>query len=326
MIDQHEAPPRLEPSVVALDDPTWQAALAVGQRLLTRKARSFALATRLLPRQMRDDVAVLYAFCRIADDLADDAADEVGLARLEAELCGQRSPRPVIAALHALAQRHDFPIAYAHTLLLGVQSDLAPLRIVTEEDLLRYSYQVASTVGLMLSRVLGVRDPAADLSAIALGLGMQLTNIVRDVAEDAAKGRVYLPESALAVHGLRPVDLLAGRADRAAVHAVCLDVLELADCCYRVADRGLADIPLRSRFGIAVAARLYAAIGWRIRRTGHHPLDGRMVVPRREKCFRVLQGIVVAMRAVPDRERIAVPTTARGGRLHVDRHVVGHRA
>jgi phytoene synthase len=149
----------------------------------------------------------------------------------------------------------------------------------------------------MLSHLLGVRDPAAEPHAIDLGLAMQLTNIVRDVREDAERGRVYLPRTRLAAHGITPEQVLAGAAPRSALRQVCLEVLNLADRYYASAEQGFRFIPLRSRLGVAVASRVYAAIGWRIRRTGHHPLDGRMVVPRAEKLGRIGQAVAVSLRS-----------------------------
>lgn len=294
------APPR-DPTPAPSESDAWLQALEFGRTLLARKARSFHLATSLLPADLRDDIAILYAFCRLADDLADESespeAGDLALRRLDAELRGARPPSAVIAALRALAKRHDFPLTHAHALLDGVRSDLGPVRIEDDVQLLDYSYLVASTVGLMLSHLLGVRDPAAEPHAIDLGLAMQLTNIVRDVREDAERGRVYLPRTRLAAHGITPEQIIDGTASRAALRQVCLELLGLADRYYESAEQGFRFIPLRSRLGVAVAARVYASIGWRIRRTGHHPSDGRMVVPRAEKLGRIGQAVAVSLRS-----------------------------
>jgi phytoene synthase len=292
-----------EPGHAALAIPSESAArleaLVVGRELLARKARSFNLATSLLPADLRDDIAILYAFCRLADDLADESASRAqagaALNRLEAELLGDRPQQSVVIALRSLARQHGFPVAHARALLDGVRTDLELVRIEDDVQLLDYSYLVASTVGLMLSRILGVRDPEAEPHAIDLGLAMQLTNIVRDVREDAERGRVYLPRTRLAAYGVTPEQVVAGTAPRGALRQVCLEVLELADRYYASAEQGFRFIPLRARFGVAVAARVYASIGWRIRRTGHDPLDGRMVVPPAEKLGRIGQAMAVSL-------------------------------
>jgi 15-cis-phytoene synthase len=290
-----------EPAAVEQDSAAWFEAVGIGRQLLARKARSFHLATRLLPEDLRDDIAVLYAFCRIADDLADESDSpelaDVALSRLEAELLGAQPQRAVISALRGLARRRGFPLSHARALLEGVRSDLRPARIENDVQLLDYSYLVASTVGLMLNHLLGVVDPEAEPHAIDLGLAMQLTNIVRDVREDAERGRVYLPHTRLTAHGITPEQVIAGTASRGALRDVCLEVLELADRYYASAEQGFRFIPLRARFGVAVAARVYAAIGRRIRRTGHHPLDGRMVVPGPEKLGRIGQAVAVTLRS-----------------------------
>jgi phytoene synthase len=276
---------------------TWRAAVRTGHELLARKARSFHLATSFLPAALQDDVAVLYGFCRIADDLADDAGDLEELHRLEEELLGARRARPIISALVVVAERHGFSLTPARLLLEGVATDLGRVRIENDADLLTYSYKVASTVGLMVSRVFGVRDPRAEPFAVDLGLAMQLTNIVRDVREDAARDRVYLPRTRLAAHGIDPDDLVAGRAAREGVRAVSMEVLALADRYYRSAEQGLRFIPFRARIGVAVALRVYASIGWRIRRLAHNPLDGRMVVPGYEKAGQVMAALALSLRA-----------------------------
>lgn len=294
----HAVVERAAPGRPGEPDRAWPQAVSEGRALLARKARSFHLATALLPVPVQDDVAVLYGFCRLADDLADEPRSRAGAAaaldRLEAELLGVARPRTLIAGYRHMAWRHAMPLGPARTLLRGVRTDLADVAIEDDVALLRYCYRVAATVGLMLNRVLGVAGTEADACAVDLGLAMQLTNIVRDVREDAQQGRVYLPRHRLAAHGTSPEAMLAGTAPRPAVRAVALELLALADALYGHAASGLGFIPLRARPGIAAAYRLYASIGWRIRRRGHHPLDGRMVVPRLEKGWRLVEAAGLA--------------------------------
>jgi len=160
-----------------------------------------------------------------------------------------------------------------------MQNDLRPVRVPDDAALLDYCYCVAGTVGLMMCGVLGVTAPAASGPAIALGQAMQLTNICRDVAEDAGLGRVYIPAVRLAARGVTPDEVLAGTADRRAVAAVVADLLALADGRYQAAEAGMHHIPARARVAILVAARLYRAIGARIARQSYDPWRGRAVVP-----------------------------------------------
>lgn len=278
-----------------IDEATWAGVVRSGHALLARKARTFRLATAMLPAGLHDDIAVLYAFCRTADDLVDEAGDELALRRLEREVAGDAPACPLVEALQELARRHGLSLGHAQALLAGVRQDLGCVVMENDGQLLTYSWRVASTVGLMVSRLLGVEDPAAEGHAADLGLAMQLTNIVRDVREDALRGRVYLPRTRLEAHGLSSDDVLRGR-QREGVRAVCLELLDLADRYYASGEAGFRYIPLRARVGIAVAQRVYASIGWRIRATGHHPLDGRLVVPRSEKLGRVGEALAVSFR------------------------------
>jgi phytoene synthase len=152
-----------------------------------------------------------------------------------------------------------------------------------DDELLRYCYRVASTVGLMMCAVLGVREPSAFPHAVDLGVAMQLTNICRDVREDARMGRVYLPASRLEAAGLTPDDLLQDRVDREALARVVADLLHLADRYYASADAGMRWIPARARTAIVVASRVYRAIGVKLRRRGCDAWSGRTVVGGVEK-------------------------------------------
>jgi len=284
------------PACPAIDETTWAGVVRSGHALLAQKARTFRLATAMLPAGLHDDIAVLYAFCRTADDLVDEAGDECALLRLERELAGAESACPLVQALQDLARRRGISLGHAQALLTGMRQDLGCVMMESDGQLLAYSWRVASTVGLMVSRLLGVEHPAAEGHAADLGLAMQLTNIVRDVREDALRGRVYLPRTRLEAHGLSADDVLQGR-QREGVRVVCLELLDLADRYYASGEAGFRYIPLRARVGIAVAQRVYASIGWRIRATGHHPLDGRLVVPRSEKLGRVGEAVAVSVRS-----------------------------
>jgi phytoene synthase len=137
---------------------------------------------------------------------------------------------------------------------------------------------VAGTVGLMMCGVLGVKGEVARRHAIDLGVAMQLTNIARDVAEDARMGRVYLPRTRLEAAGTSPEALLEGRADPAAVSTVVRDLLAVAEVYYRSADAGMPHIPFRSRVAVLAASRLYRQIGRVLLARGADPLEGRTVV------------------------------------------------
>ncbi|HEX8211393.1 MAG TPA: phytoene/squalene synthase family protein [Longimicrobium sp.] len=260
--------------------------LAESHDVFRRKARTFWWASRLLPRTVRDDAATVYAFCRMVDDMGDEADDpsvaELALQALSNEVAGRQHPRPIVAELRAAAARLGLPMEAAAELIAGVRSDLGVVRMVDDAELVRYCYRVASTVGLMMCGVLGVHCREALPHAIDLGIAMQLTNICRDVAEDAERGRVYLPAARLRAAGIDPEEVVRGTADPERMAIVVRSVLALADRYYRSADGGMRDIPWRFRPAILVASRTYRAIGVKLR--GRPPgTSGRAVVPWPEK-------------------------------------------
>lgn len=264
---------------------------AESRAVLGRHGKSFRLAGRLLPEALLDDAAVLYAFCRLADDEVDEAQDPaeaaVAMRGLRRELRGE-GPRPLVAAFLEMARRRGLPRRAAEHLLDGVESDLGRVRVADEAELLRYAYRVAGTVGLMMCGVLGARETAARPHAVDLGIGMQLSNIARDVAADAAMGRVYLPAAWLREAGVDPEQLLKTEADPAAVVRVVGRVLDLAEAYYRSADGGLRWLPWRSRWTVLAAGRLYRAIGRKVRRRGVAALRDRTVVAWPEKAWQLL--------------------------------------
>lgn len=279
-----------EPSVHRQDAPP-DALVAHSREVLSTHARSFRWAGALLPRERLDDAAVVYAFCRLVDDLADEAPDPAvarkDLDQLRAELHGAAPRRHLVQATVAVLERGGQGIAPATHLIEGVLSDLDEVRLPDDAALHRYGYQVAGTVGLMMCAVLGVTDPAALPFAVDLGVGMQITNICRDVREDAERGRVYLPATRLRTAGVPPERLLAAAGpgpdltptERSALSRVVDDLLVDADRFYASADRGMRFIPWRARLAIRVASRVYRAIGVKLRRRGSDPWGGRTFVP-----------------------------------------------
>ncbi len=237
------------------------------RRVLARQSKSFNWAARLFDRHTADDVATLYHFCRLVDDIADHqetvaARHRLGLIR--AELDYGDSPQPEVMALIELARRRGMGLRLPGMLVDAVHADTGGVRLASEAELLRYAYGVASTVGLMMCAVMGVRDPAAQPFAVDLGIGMQLTNIARDVVEDAWRGRRYLPGEWLG-QDLAPSRIVAASAaTRRRVLEARGRLLARADVYYRSADRGMRFIPWRARLAVLTAARLYEAIGNRL--------------------------------------------------------------
>jgi 15-cis-phytoene synthase len=252
---------------------------------LARHAKTFALAARLLPAKLRGEVAVVYAWCRRSDDAIDlvpATARPEALARLRAELAAIYQPAvpedPLTAAFQQVVLRRRIPRQWPGDLIEGFAMDVERRRYPTEQALLLYCFRVAGTVGLMMARLMGVRDPAALRRAVDMGMAMQLTNICRDVAEDWHDGRLYLP-----------LDLLgsgaaAGPNGPLAASAVQI-LLAKADQLYRSGDAGLGALPFRCAVAIRAARLAYGAIGGVIARRGFDLHARRAVVPRWRKAW-----------------------------------------
>ena len=269
--------PAVDDTVADLSERTFSAADAV----LAAKGRSFHWARHLLSPVHAARATRLYGFCRYIDDLADestsaDAAREL-LASASRSIGTGRSGNPVIIdALDLMGECRIDP-AVVLELIRGVASDVEPVRMPDEATLLRYCYHVAGTVGLMMCRVLDVDDPAALPHAIDLGIGMQLSNICRDVAADAASNRRYLPASMIGE--LAPEALIDPGEPLQPLLRRCIAVLlDRADAYYSSGEAGLPYLPIGARSAILVAARLYRAIGTRLRRRDHAYWTGRAMV------------------------------------------------
>ncbi|MEO1512137.1 MAG: squalene/phytoene synthase family protein, partial [Planctomycetota bacterium] len=182
-----------------------------------------------------------------------------------------------------LADRHAVPVSHARELVEGVRSDLSLVRIASEDELIRYAYRVASTVGLMMCRVLGV-EREGDPFAIDLGIAMQLTNISRDVREDALNNRVYLP--AAWVPAERVLEIARAGSSDPSVEEAVERALMLADRYYDSASLGMGYLRGAIRPGIRAAATNYRAIGSVIRRDPARALRGRVATSRRGKLLR----------------------------------------
>lgn len=268
------------------------AALPDAWPMLKRHGKTFAWAANLMPRRDADRLAQLYAICRRLDDLADldGSANAKGrLLALRSAPCRSTSADPIARELATMVADMGVNPATVQQLLDGLISDICHQAIADEPSLIRYAYLVAGTVGLMVCDVLDVDVPVARKAAVNLGIAMQLTNIARDVHEDAVAGRRYLPAT---WWDAAPADITAPSPDmqRKGAAAV-LQLLDLADGYYASAQCGFAFLPLSSRIGLAVAARVYRGIGAELRRRGGAFHQGRVYVPRWRKAVLTVAAI-----------------------------------
>ena len=276
------------------------------KQVLARHGKSFYWASKFLGVELADRAARLYQFCRYVDDLADgDLPDrQESLEDIRARLAGKELAAGLeIEAFIVLANSNNIPLSAASELLDGMLSDQNPTAVADEAELLRYCHAVAGTVGLMMCRVLNCVEPRADSFAIDLGVAMQLTNISRDILEDAKMGRRYLPASWA---NFTPAQIAkAGLGDedtdcREHVADGIARLLDLSEQYYASALLGIRLLPFRSRLSIAIALRVYRQIGWVLRRRNLAWWQGRVMVTGGEKAL-------LSLRSLADLRPIKVP-------------------
>ncbi len=272
--------------------------VAACRALLRGGSRTFFAASLVLPKSVRQPATGLYAFCRMADDAIDFGEDRgAALADLRARLDALYSGQPRdIAADRAFADsvsRHSIPKAFPCALLEGFEWDAANRRYENLSQLKAYGVRVAGTVGAMMAMVMNVRSRTLVARACDLGVAMQLTNIARDVGEDARCGRIYLPLEWMRAANIEPDAWLAKPVFDERLSSVIDRLLRAAEALYLRADAGIAKLPAACRPGMYAARLLYAEIGHEVARRGYDSVNQRAVVPWRRKA-RLLAGAMLA--------------------------------
>jgi phytoene synthase len=272
-------------------------------KLMQGGSKSFFAASMLLPSRVRAPATALYAFCRVADDAIDlrDPAQPVEqvLAHLDHRLdriyAGNPLPFPADCALAAVVDRYDLPQALLAALLDGFAWDARGRRYETLEELQDYAARVAGTVGAMMAIIMHTRSPQALARACELGVAMQLTNIARDVGEDARNGRLYLPRAWMREAGLDPDAWLAAPQFNEALGRVVARLLAAADALYARAEHGIAELPRNCRPAIRAARLVYAEIGREVERAGLDSISRRAVVSHQRKLALITQALGAAL-------------------------------
>ena len=254
--------------------------LAFCEDAIRHGSLSFHTASRLLPAKVRDPALALYAFCRLADDAVDLQTEKAAAVlslrdRLDLVYAGTPRDTPPDRAFAAMVEHHEMPRALPEALLEGLAWDAMGRRYATMSDLRAYSARVASAVGAMMCVLMGVRDPLALSRACDLGVAMQLTNIARDVGEDAREGRLYLPTDWFCDAGLDPDAFLADPQPTRAIRSMVGRLVREADTLYARSEAGVAALPLSSRPGIFAARYIYAGISGQVRRADHDSVTRR---------------------------------------------------
>jgi len=288
----------------------------LSRQTIERGSKSFAAAARIFDPATRASAYLLYAWCRHCDDLTDgqdlgrEAADlppEIARSRLEdlrartrAALAGEPVSDPLFIGLQRVVDRHRIPHRYPLEHLEGFAMDVEGRQYRELEDTIRYCYHVAGVVGVMMAYIMGVREEDALNRATDLGVAFQLTNIARDVMEDAEVGRVYLPSRWLEEAGVPGAEIREPR-HRTAVFDVTRRLLERADSYYQSAGVGLSSLPFRSAWAIATAREVYRDIGRLILARGGAAWDDRAATSTARKLVLAVRGLgaTVASRGAP---------------------------
>ncbi len=263
-------------------------------------SRSFHAASKLLPARVREPALALYAFCRVSDDLVDEGSDPRAatselLARLRRVYDGRPEDRAADRAFAGVVRRYAMPRALPEALIEGFEWDADGRRYETLSDLRAYAARVAGSVGAMMAVLMGVRDPARLARACDLGVAMQLTNVARDVGEDARKGRLYLPLAWMREEGLDADGFLADPRFSPALGRVVARLLHKADALYARADSGIAGLPFGCRPSIFAASRVYRGIGRAVARAGYDSVAARARVGDAAKTLMIAQAAATAV-------------------------------
>lgn len=251
--------------VIHADRTVLDAAYAYCEEVTRLHSRTFFVASGLLPRDKRRAVRALYAFCRITDDIVDEAGQPTSRRELlddwrdRIQHHAPADDAPVCLAWADAQARFDIPRGYAEQLINGVARDLDQTRYETFADLAEYAYGVASTVGLMAMHIVGFEGEAALPYAIKLGVALQITNILRDVGDDWRNGRLYLPQDELHQFGLTEHDIARGKVDQRWRRFMAFQI-ERNRRLYEESIPGIGYLHANGRFAIGAAAFLYRAI------------------------------------------------------------------
>jgi phytoene synthase len=291
------------------NEPTLSHSYAVCREIARREAKNFYYAFIALPKARRDAICSIYAFMRKADDLSDDESISREERRNQldkwlADWCaaskGAATCDPVFIAVRDATARFAIPLSLLDELVAGVTMDLdraesgEPDTYATFADLYRYCYLVASVVGLVCIRIFGYTDKRAEKLAEETGIAFQLTNILRDVSEDAERNRVYLPVEDLLRHGVSLQSLLhraPGKPPSEKERELLLDIAQRAEGYYRSAEELMPYIDRESRPALRVLVTIYHALLKRIEHADYDVFSRRASVPMRQKLGILMVGL-----------------------------------
>ena len=249
---------------------------------LKKHGKSFYWASFFLPKRNKDAATKLYSICRFFDDLADDSnEDQTKILTGEfKKICDDLS-HPI----NEFFTSHNLSIKILGDLVDGLVKDQTDVRIKNEKELIQYAYQVAGTVGLMMSPLIMVNNNKANKHAIDLGIAMQLTNIARDIYEDALMNRIYLPQDWINNTDISELTDISSNKDLIQIKSAIKRLILLSETYYKNGFAGMRYIPLKTRLAIFFAAKIYRAIGQKIKKNRYEYSYKRIYVSTIEKLF-----------------------------------------
>jgi phytoene synthase len=274
---------------------TLEDSYAYCRRVARTRARNFYYAFVLLSREQRNAMCAVYAFMRHCDDLSDEpganlAAIEQWRVALDEALSGRCDAHPVLPALRDTMSRYRIPPRYLHEMIDGVASDLEPRRFEAFEQLYRYCYQVASTAGLTTVHILGFDSPEALPLAEKCGIAFQLTNILRDIREDAERGRIYLPAEDLARFRVSEDDIRAGMRTPEFIDLMDFETTRAREY-YKESQPLLGLVDRGSRASLGALISIYSRLLDRIERSNYDVFRRRISLPAWEKSWIVVKAL-----------------------------------
>lgn len=258
------------------------------RQVIREGSKSFHAASLLLPKEIRNAAFATYAFCRSADD-AVDLGDDANLAvtelnrRLDGIYEGKPDAHPIDRAFAFVVAAWEMPRALADALLDGLLWDADGRQYQTFDDLLDYAARVAASVGGLMTTLMDATDPVAAARACDLGSAMQLSNIARDIGEDARRGRIYLPLEWLSDAGIDPDEFLRNPVCDDRTKAVTKRLIDAADPLYERGLSGVSCLPTNCRTAITAAGHIYRAIGREIEANGYDSISQRAYVTKAQK-------------------------------------------
>ena len=280
-------------------------------------SKSFSLAARFFPQELEEGATHIYHWCRHCDDVIDDGVGDktLLLEELQEETIKVWNPQesklgPPFASLRKAVERHKIPSFYALELLEGMKMDVTNYQYRTYRELKLYCYRVAGTVGLMMTHAMGIYDQKALKMAASMGIGMQLTNIARDIKEDYSLQRIYIPQEWLLEKNISDSDLMSKK-HRGDLLVIQKRLISEAEKYYHEGKQGLIYLPWRAALAVHIAHLFYREIGRKILSRGEESLESRTVVSLPRKLSLVVQGfwetlLTLPIRLKSDRKKVVI--------------------